>query len=124
MFLWPFVMQIVIKAEDTDSAHFVATYNHPCVLQSYGSLRLHRMRETTAHAMPIRTCAGTTGDGSNTFFNKMLLLWPAVVLWGCGTAVGELPPYFITRAARRTGARPGRAPCGGGSSVLYALTQH
>ena len=81
-------MQIVIKAEDTDSAHFVATYNHPCVLQSYGNLRLHRMRETTAHAMPIRTCAGTTGDGSNTFFNKMLLLWPAVVLWGCGTAVG------------------------------------
>lgn len=26
------------------------------------------------------------------------------VLWGIGTAIGELPPYFISRAARRTGA--------------------
>jgi len=28
--------------------------------------------------------------------------WPALI-WGVGTAVGELPPYFIARAARRSG---------------------
>jgi membrane protein YqaA with SNARE-associated domain len=27
------------------------------------------------------------------------------LLWGIGTAIGELPPYFISRAARKTGKR-------------------
>ena len=27
-------------------------------------------------------------------------------LWGLGTAIGELPPYFISRAARRSGKKP------------------
>lgn len=27
------------------------------------------------------------------------------VLWGIGTAIGELPPYFISRAARKTGMK-------------------
>ena len=83
MFLWPFVMQVVLKAEATDSTHFIAIYNHPCVLR------------------PL----GTPGDGSNTFLSKLLLVWPSVIAWGVGTALGELPPYFITRAARRTGKR-------------------
>ena len=34
-----------------------------------------------------------------------MLLWPSVVLWGSGTAIGELPPYFITRAAKRAGTK-------------------
>lgn len=25
--------------------------------------------------------------------------------WGAGTAIGELPPYFVARAARRAGQR-------------------
>ncbi|KAG6548430.1 hypothetical protein Mapa_009917 [Marchantia paleacea] len=28
------------------------------------------------------------------------------VLWGIGTALGELPPYFVSRAARLSGERP------------------
>ena len=54
---------------------------------------------------PFRECVGKTDDGSLTFFNQLLLLWPSVVLWGLGTAIGELPPYFVTRAARRAGKR-------------------
>ena len=30
------------------------------------------------------------------------IAWPAF-LWGLGTALGELPPYFVARAAARTG---------------------
>jgi len=26
-------------------------------------------------------------------------------LWGAGTAIGELPPYFVARAAKLAGAR-------------------
>lgn len=35
------------------------------------------------------------------------ILWkvtPASVLWGLGTAIGELPPYFVARAAREVRA--------------------
>ena len=28
-------------------------------------------------------------------------------MWGVGTALGELPPYFVTRAAKRAGQRAG-----------------
>ncbi|MGH0155264.1 UNVERIFIED_CONTAM: hypothetical protein FKN15_028966 [Acipenser sinensis] len=27
-------------------------------------------------------------------------------MWGAGTAIGELPPYFMARAARMSGAEP------------------
>lgn len=83
MFLWPHTMAVVLKAqEDCVSTNFNAMYNHP-----------YNLVCTTKH------------DGSLTFFNQLLLLWPSVVLWGIGTAVGELPPYFVTRAARRAGKR-------------------
>lgn len=29
------------------------------------------------------------------------------MLWGAGTALGELPPYFMARAARLSGGRSG-----------------
>lgn len=28
------------------------------------------------------------------------------LLWGAGTALGELPPYFMARAARLSGEEP------------------
>lgn len=30
-----------------------------------------------------------------------------MIIWGAGTAIGELPPYFVTRAAKRAGKRSG-----------------
>jgi len=82
MFLWPFCMSVIVQTEACGSTAFSATYNHPCSL----------------------TCEAKD-DGSVTFFNTLLLLWPSVIVWGSGTAMGELPPYFITRAAKRAGAR-------------------
>jgi len=68
-----------------ESTRFNNVYNHPCLFEPYGS----------------------KGDGSDSFFNKLLLVWPAVIVWGAGTAIGELPPYFVTRAAKRAGKRAG-----------------
>ena len=81
MFLWPHVVSIIATADnDCASSNFAAAYSHPCVL----------------------VCA-SKGDGTNTFLPTFLRILPSVVIWGCGTAIGELPPYFITRAARRSG---------------------
>jgi len=80
MFLWPHVIQIISKAESCDSTRFAASYNHPCAMQ----------------------CA-SQHDGSYSYLNTLLLLLPSVVVWGSGTAIGELPPYFITRAAKQAG---------------------
>ncbi|WVZ53831.1 hypothetical protein U9M48_004721 [Paspalum notatum var. saurae] len=37
-------------------------------------------------------------------FDLLPQIQPEAVLWGIGTALGELPPYFISRAARLSGS--------------------
>ena len=83
MFLWPFVMQTILTTETCNSTDFISMYNHPCALQ----------------------CAG--GGTGSSFFGKLLKVLPAAIVWGIGTALGELPPYFVTRAAKRAGKRAG-----------------
>jgi len=34
-------------------------------------------------------------------------VWPQCFLWGLGTAIGELPPYLVSKAARLAGQRSG-----------------
>ena len=47
-------------------------------------------------------CPATAGDGSDVAFLSILLMVQAeAMLWGLGTAIGELPPYFIARAGPR-----------------------
>jgi len=81
MFLFPFIMRIVVAVEERGTTRIWAVYNHKCLFQSWG----------------------TMDDGTVSLFNQLVLVWPAVVLWGAGTALGELPPYLVTRAARRAG---------------------
>ncbi|EFJ15115.1 hypothetical protein SELMODRAFT_155951 [Selaginella moellendorffii] len=38
-------------------------------------------------------------------YNVLVQVQPEAVLWGIGTALGELPPYFVSRAARLSGER-------------------
>jgi len=40
-----------------------------------------------------------------TFLRILLKVLPACFLWGAGTAIGELPPYFVSRAARLSGQK-------------------
>lgn len=49
-----------------------------------------------------------------TFFELWKLIAVEAFLWGAGTAIGELPPYFVARAARLAGERLKEA--GGGDS--------
>lgn len=84
MFLWPYVIRAITYAENCKSTSMYASYNHPCKFECLPSIK---------------------ADGTYSFFNVLLMVLPAVVIWGSGTAMGELPPYFITRAARRAGTR-------------------
>lgn len=53
------------------------------------------------------TCpVGSTVDANSVTFSG--LLWKvcgACFLWGAGTAIGELPPYFVSRAAALSGQK-------------------
>lgn len=40
-----------------------------------------------------------------TFLRLLLKVLPACFLWGAGTAIGELPPYFVSRQARLSGQK-------------------
>lgn len=40
-----------------------------------------------------------------TFMRILIKVLPACFLWGAGTAIGELPPYFVSRAARLSGQK-------------------
>ncbi|KAI9114832.1 hypothetical protein K1719_013845 [Acacia pycnantha] len=47
-----------------------------------------------------------SADGSHVSLSSILSqVQVEVVLWGVGTAIGELPPYFISRAARLSGSK-------------------
>uniref|UniRef100_A0A665TPA6 Vacuole membrane protein 1-like n=1 Tax=Echeneis naucrates TaxID=173247 RepID=A0A665TPA6_ECHNA len=49
---------------------------------------------------------GETVEGSISLFSIMSKVRLEAFMWGAGTAIGELPPYFMARAARQSGADP------------------
>eukprot|EP00933_Yihiella_yeosuensis_P063621 TRINITY_DN66823_c0_g1_i1.p1 TRINITY_DN66823_c0_g1~~TRINITY_DN66823_c0_g1_i1.p1 ORF type:complete len:503 (+),score=125.15 TRINITY_DN66823_c0_g1_i1:1675-3183(+) len=87
MFLFPHVMQVVGAAEACNTTEgLIAWYQHPCKLD----------------------CSTTTGakDGSTvTLVRLFMLVTMQCMLWGFGTAVGELPPYLVSKAARLAGSK-------------------
>lgn len=87
MFLFPHVMQVVTAAEGCGTTEgLISWYQHPCKLD----------------------CGTTSGpkDGSTvTFFRLFMLCTVQCMLWGIGTAAGELPPYLVSRAARLSGSK-------------------
>ena len=40
-----------------------------------------------------------------TLWNIFSIIKTEAIIWGFGTAVGELPPYLITRSARLAGEK-------------------
>uniref|UniRef100_A0A6U6HZ03 EF-hand domain-containing protein n=1 Tax=Zooxanthella nutricula TaxID=1333877 RepID=A0A6U6HZ03_9DINO len=86
MFLFPHVMQVVGAAEACHTTMGLVTwYQHPCKLD-------------------CSTTSGPKDDSTVTF----LRLWASVtvpcMLWGVGTAMGEIPPYAVAKAARMAGS--------------------
>ena len=56
-----------------------------------------------AFMCPVSTAHSTAHQV--TFVGLLLKVAPAALLWGAGTAVGELPPYFVSRAATLSGQK-------------------
>ncbi|GMS90319.1 hypothetical protein PENTCL1PPCAC_12494 [Pristionchus entomophagus] len=51
-------------------------------------------------------CPSTTTGAAITLWNIVAKIRVEAFLWGVGTAIGELPPYFMARAARLSGNEP------------------
>jgi membrane protein YqaA with SNARE-associated domain len=87
MFLFPHVMQVVGAAESCRTTMGLVTwYQHPCKCN-------------------CATTYGPKDDSSVTFLRLWLLVMVPCMLWGAGTALGELPPYMISKAARLSGKK-------------------
>lgn len=85
MFLFPHVMQTVGAAEGCHTSEgLIPWYNHPCKFQ-------------------CSTTSGPKDDSTVTFLRLWLLVTVQCMLWGAGTAMGELPPYLVSKAARTAG---------------------
>ena len=56
-----------------------------------------------AFMCPVSTAQSTSHQV--TFIGLLLKVAPAALLWGAGTAIGELPPYFVSRAATLSGQK-------------------
>lgn len=86
MFLFPHVMQVVAAAEGCHTTEgLVPWYQHPCKLD----------------------CSTTTGpkdDSTVTFVRLWLLVTVPCMIWGVGTAIGEIPPYAVAKTARQSGS--------------------
>jgi len=83
MFLFPHIMKAVFAAESCQTLNGLVTmYQHPCKLD----------------------CSATSGGPEEiTFLAIFLRVCGACMLWGIGTAIGELPPYAVSKAARLAG---------------------
>lgn len=85
MFLFPHVMQVVAAAEACHTTSgLVSWYQHPCKLD-------------------CQTTFGPKDNSTVTVWRLWALVTVQCMLWGFGTAVGELPPYMVSRAARLAG---------------------
>jgi len=83
MFLFPHIMKVSFAADACQSLDGLITmYQHPCKLD----------------------CSTVTGaPGEVTFLSIFLrVCWPCMI-WGLGTAIGELPPYLVSKTARLAG---------------------
>lgn len=80
LYLGPFIASTTLAATECKTTNF----------ESYG---------------PNRFTCTTTGTKTPSFFEIWSLVAFEAFMWGTGTAIGELPPYFVARAARLAGER-------------------
>lgn len=85
LFLFPHIFRVVQAAEICKGMNF----------DSFGD-----MWWSTHHLM---TCKEPKDDAPLSFFRIALRVWIPAVLWGVGTAMGEIPPYAMSRAAYLAG---------------------
>ena len=84
LFLWPHVFQVVAAAERCGHSAF----------------DVHRDVWWASNAIHCEPQEGRPAPIFSDFFLKTYL---ACFLWGCGTALGEIPPYFMSYHAQLAG---------------------
>lgn len=92
LFLFPHIMKVAMAASQCRTTDFAARNN----MWFRADADLFVCPEGGAHA-------------AATFGGVFLKVLPAALLWGAGTAIGEIPPYALSRAARIAGAKCVRA---------------
>ncbi|CAM9121542.1 unnamed protein product [Choristocarpus tenellus] len=94
LFLFPHIMKTCIAAKECGTTDFETSGN---------------MWFSSSDA--IFACPESADSPSKeelspvTFLQILLKVYPACVLWGAGTAIGEIPPYALSRAASEAGER-------------------
>jgi len=88
LFLFPHVLKTVRFAEKCEHLNFDS--------------RINMWHLALTHTAEF-SCSITPGFQVN-FLNLVVKLLPAGVLWGAGTAIGEIPPYFVSYSAAKLGS--------------------
>lgn len=89
LFLFPHILQVCVAANACGSLAFSTTRD----VWFVSGADAFACDETVAAGLPV------------TFWNLVFASLPAALLWGFGTAVGEVPPYWVSRAAALAGRR-------------------
>lgn len=116
LFLGPHIMRVATTAMRHGSTAFSAQIVGYFRWPTAGTLDAASLTEaispqyapdawsTPAHDPALAHAHGVAAGAAVVSFLELLLkVAPASCLWGLGTAIGELPPYFIARAAAASG---------------------
>lgn len=86
LFLFPFIIKVCLSAEACKGVDF--------------DTRI----DVWYNSEPFHCSQGNeTGGGGYGFWSVLMKVLPVSMLWGAGTAMGEIPPYFMSWAAAQTG---------------------
>jgi len=86
LFLFPHIMKVCWAASECKNMNF----------PSLNDMWLRRDPN-------LFVCINPATEGSATFFDIFKRVIVPCIIWGTGTAIGEIPPYAISRAARESG---------------------
>ncbi|CAM9649253.1 unnamed protein product, partial [Phaeothamnion confervicola] len=97
LFLFPHIMKVCLAAEECGTLDFESRSN------------MWLREDDALFSCPENASAATMGDGDFgggggvTFWRTFWKVYPACFLWGAGTAIGEIPPYAVSYAAKLAG---------------------
>ncbi|KAG0235155.1 Vacuolar membrane protease [Actinomortierella wolfii] len=94
LFLGPHIAEVTLNAYACGNTDFDVRGDHRFICRS-----------PVAPSTSDATIAAAAAGASLTFFNIFRAVQWESFFWGFGTALGELPPYFVARAAALSGDR-------------------
>ncbi|KAM6906932.1 vacuole membrane protein 1-like [Xenentodon cancila] len=109
LYLGPHIASVTLAAYECDSVEFPEP--------PYPDQIICPPRQTPPSSSDMQQvgveAAGADGVAASAAIQGSISLWTIIskvrleaCMWGAGTAIGELPPYFMARAARLSGADP------------------